>query len=530
MMISPVSTYNNYYPASYNAGYATTAIPTNPMQNSMLAPSNPAPAIYHMAYAMPWKNNLKQLFNDRKAIIYGLNLRSFSAMDKNNDGRIEPRLAENGTFLKAIQRLPYLKSLGVNTIHLLPINPVGLIARKGESGAPGSLYAPSTLEAVNGEFDEPTVPTTVVEEARQFVEAAHRLGIHVMADIPSCGAVDLERSRPELFARDEQGKPLTPTTWTDIRMFVKDSPALRETYAKLFKMLAEDIGVDGFRCDIARARSLSFWQYFISKYPNKAWLAESYVEEDASPMKNLPRDLPNDLLKVGFDSTYGQFHIFHSMNGREFMNYIVKHTNDMNTISPNKTFIGSFGTHDDPSLMTRGGAIFANLVSGVMMSIPSTNPYVIDGYMTGYEHEYNIFDWMKPVQGTHPEIGDFFRKMAQVRTLHEETLTKGNFTPLETPNPNIIAFTRQYGKKTLMVIANKNVNQSERANITVPGLTPNQVLKNIAPNYGEKSHFMVDDGQLYLQPIAPGRFYMFEVDLPPQKEALEAKQIKPAGQ
>lgn len=518
-VLNQYNAYANYYG---NYGSYTTPYTQSNYQVSnntpQAEPLQKVPSIYHTAYVMPFQNKLKNLFHNRQAVIYALNLRTFGAIDTNANGKIEPRLGENGTFLKAMRRLPELKALGINTIHLLPINPIGLIGRLGLPGAPGSLYSPSTLEAINGEFDEASDPRNVVEEAKQFVEAAHRYGIHVMADIPSCGSIDLQRSKPELFARDEKGRSLTPTNWVDIRMFVKDSPELRHYYGKWFKTMAEEIGVDGFRADVARARSNDFWKHFINKYPNKAWLAESYVEEDASPMKNIPRDIPGEFLKLGFDAIYGQYHIFHNWRVSDYMNYVTTNRQYLNSISPQKSIIGSFATHDDPSVMNHGGPTYCKLATGLMMTQPDTNPYILDGFLTGYDDHYDIFNYKPPLTGNYPDIGEFFKRMGLLRQQYQSVITKGKFIPLQASNPNVIAYLRQYGNKSLLIVANKNVNASERAEIKIPGLQVEQKLTNLAPEYGDKSAFVLDEASLMALPISPGKFYMFDVNLPPIAE------------
>ena len=296
-------------------------------------------------------------------------------------------------------------------------------------------------------------------------------------------------------------------------MFSKDSPQLRNYYEKWFKLFAEDLGVDGFRADIARARSTDFWKHFINKYPNKAWLAESYTEEDASPMTNIPRDIPGELLKAGFDAAYGQFHIFHSMSAQEYKNYLLQNKGLLRSVGLNKSFIGSFGTHDDKSLMTRGGPIFCKLATGLMMTQPDTNPYMIDGFLSGHAGEFDIFNWEKPFSGHHPDIGDYFKTMATVRKNYQTVIGRGNFVPLDTNNPNIIAYVRQHGNKSLLAIANKNVNGAEKSLIRIPSLKVTQKLKNLSPEYGDKSTFIVDNGKLYTYPLAPGKFYLFEVEL-----------------
>jgi len=481
-----------------------------------------------MMPGMPvWENRLKELLHKRKSMIYALNLRTFAAQDKNGDGKIDPFLGESGTFLKAIPKLQELKAMGINTIHLLPINPIGKIDRLGELGSPGSLYSPSAFDQVNPEFHEPGSPLSIVQEARMFVDECHKNGIHVMVDIPSCASVDLSKTHPELMSRDAHGNLITPTNWIDIRMFVNDSPQLRAYYQRFFDLMVNQVGVDGFRADIARARSMAFWQHFTGKYPDKGWLGETYTEEDASPMVGLPRDVPEKLLRAGFDSIYGQYHIFHDMDANQYTQYVMQNQAMTRALGPQKSLIGSFWTHDDPTPMEQGGPMYCKLISAMMMVQPDTNPYILDGLTTGFKshgdsHDFPIFDWHERPTGQHPEIGEYLKKMIAIRQSPQygPLLSIGNFVPLKVEqdpkDPRIVSFLRQYNGRTLLVVANKDVNASHEARIEIPGLKAGQQLVNIAPNEGPTSRFVVKNhpteplGEISAN-VAPGRFYLFEL-------------------
>lgn len=466
---------------------------------------------------VPWKNDLKDLFHKNEAVVYALNIRTFGSHDDDGDGRISVGLGENGTFLSSVRKLDQLTNLGVNTIHLLPINPIG---KNRRMGAGGSLYAPSDYHSINPEFDTPGNNTNAEQEARMFVDECHKRGIRVMVDVPSCASADLAQSRPDLILKDRNGKTLTPTNWVDIVMF-KNDKALQDYYEGFFDMMVNKVGVDGFRVDVARARNLDFWQHFTSKYPDKAWLAESYCQEDQSPLKNLPRDIPEDLLKSGFDSYYGQFHIFHSMaNAKEYMDYLLSNRAMFQRASQNggndKSFIGSFLTHDDPSLMEHGGATQCMLATGLMATQPWTNPYILDGFTTGYTGDFDIFNFVPQHRGTHPEIGLLMRHMLGLRKAYGPVLTQGAFIPIPVnggDNNQVIAFARQAQGKTLLIVANKDINAQQKATLAIPGLNPKQPMTNLVPGYGRPSYFYPGNNQMSVD-LGPGRFHMFEIDTP----------------
>ena len=67
--------------------------------------------------------------------------------------------------------------------------------------------------------------------------------------------------------------------------------------------------------------------------------------------------------------------------------------------------------------------------------------------------------------------------------------------------------------KTLLVVANKNVNRSVACKIDVPTLKSTQELKNLLPSYGKESRFQVHDNELCVD-LGPARIHVFEIDTP----------------
>lgn len=496
-----------------------------------------------------YKNNFKSELQNGEAKILAIVPRSFSAEDYNGNDYIEEG-EEIGTFIKGIKRLDDIKAAGFNTLHILPIHPPGRLKAMGTAG---SIYAPKDMLEIDPNLIEPDDPRTAEEQFKAFIDACHERGIRVMLDLPSCASYEMFVNRPELMAMEEDGLAKTPQGWNDIRMFQpwEDegrrilNPDLVDMHKKYIDMCV-NLGIDGIRADVARAKPVEFWDIIIpyshSKDPQFGWLAESYTYEDASPQANMMHDRPRDLLHAGFDSYYGQYHLFPEWaTATEFIDYIKENLNMSYEMPERKSLIGSFASHDDISPMFNGGSLYCNLISGLQAVLPMTNPYYIDGYQTGdyylyrYEDMFNplvtdtdsaemtvhrgrldIFNKSKRPGGNHPEIDTFLRETFKLRDKYKDLILNGSFIELNKwgdKNDQIVTFARHKDGKTLLVVANKNVNREAVGVIQVPTLKRGQELNNLLPSYGRESILQPLDNELRVD-IAPGRIHVFEIDTP----------------
>jgi len=374
-----------------------------------------------------YKNNLRSMIQNNESVMLAIAPRTFTAEDTNGDEKISLQKGEKpGTLLKAISRLDELKKDGINTIHILPIHPPGF---KNAMGTAGSLYSPArfleedgslAIDPVLVEKDDPRSPS---EQFKAFIDECHKRDIKVMLDLPSCASIAWFEAEPDLMAFGRNGEDKTPQGWADIRMFEpwadESKRILNPKLLEMHKQYVDaciELGLDGIRADVARAKPTEFWDILIpyshQKDPEFAWLAESYTYECASPQVNMPYDRPEDMLRAGFDDYYGQYHIFHEwQTATEFNNYI-KHNLDLSHRLPSgKSCIGSFMTHDDVSAMTHGGENYCNMTTIIQSTIPMCNPYFVDGFQSGdyYDYAYSHKDddetvTYKPMSISNPDL------------------------------------------------------------------------------------------------------------------------------
>lgn len=139
------------------------------------------------------------------SVIYSSLIRTSSAWDHDRSGLLEDDnlqgLNETGTFLKMLCLLPFLKSIGINTLYLLPIMRYSKYDKKGDLGSPYGVKDFFSLDpALQDKLTKDAF--SIDEEFRLLIEAAHALEIRVMIDIiPRTNAIDSEliKDHPEWF-------------------------------------------------------------------------------------------------------------------------------------------------------------------------------------------------------------------------------------------------------------------------------------------------------------------------------------------
>jgi glycosidase len=204
---------------------------------SLALPTMSAPAAAPAMSHLPWT---------RQAVIYQVNVRQYS---------------QAGT-LKAVQAdLPRLKDLGVDLLWLMPIQPIGKLNRKGSLG---SYYSISDYTAVNPEFG-------TLADAKALVAEAHRLGLKVILDwVANHTAWDhpWATAHKDWFKLNAQGEVYAVTfnegqpgeeRWDDVIGLDYRSEGLRAAMIDAMSFWVREVGLDGFRCDVASLVPTDFW-------------------------------------------------------------------------------------------------------------------------------------------------------------------------------------------------------------------------------------------------------------------------------
>ena len=171
-------------------------------------------------------------------VMYEVNTRAFSAA---------------GNFQGVIDRLDNIKSLGANTIWLMPIHPVGQLKSAGGLGSP---YSVRNYKEVNTEFGDLT-------KLRELVQKAHDKNIAVIIDWV---ANHTSWDNPWIqntawYTQDASGNIIIPagTNWQDVADLNYDNTDMRKAMISAMKYWILEANVDGFRCDAVDFVPTNFW-------------------------------------------------------------------------------------------------------------------------------------------------------------------------------------------------------------------------------------------------------------------------------
>ena len=292
------------------------------------------------------------------------------------------QLTVEGTFRAAIERLPFLRSIGVDAIWLMPIYPIGEDGRKGSLG---SYYSIKDYTAVNPEFGTD-------DDFRAFVAAAHAMGMRVLLDwVANHTARDarwIAECPADWYERDEQGVAKVPWDWTDTAKLNYANHDVWRGQIDAMRYWVENFDVDGFRCDMAMLVPIEFWQE-----------ASEELHRIKSDIFMLAEAEEDNLFDNAFNMSY-QWNVHHIMvdiaKGARRVWDLRNAIHSERARYPREAMRMSFtSNHDENSWsgseQSRFGAAL-EVMTAMTFLMPSTMPLIYTGQEVGYDHSFEFFE------------------------------------------------------------------------------------------------------------------------------------------
>ena len=182
-------------------------------------------------------------------VIYEMHHRDFS---------ITSHAAHPGKFLALSEpwAVDYLKSLGVNAVHILPsFDFASVDETKLDKPQYNWGYDPLNYNVPEGSYStDPYTPATRIREFKKMVQALHKAGIRVILDVVYNHTFDLDNSNfqrtyPDYYYRfTKDGKPSNGSGCGNET--ASEKPLMREFMLESVKYWATEYHIDGFRFDL----------------------------------------------------------------------------------------------------------------------------------------------------------------------------------------------------------------------------------------------------------------------------------------
>lgn len=372
----------------------------------------------------------------RQATIYEVNLRQYTP---------------EGTIQAFMPHLPRLKAMGVDILWLMPIHPIGQKQRKGTLG---SYYAVKDYQAVNPEFGTKA-------DLKQLVDAAHALGMKVILDwVANHTAWDHPwvAQHPGWYKKNAKGE-IFPVTfgegetkeeWTDVVALDFTQPALRRAMTDALLYWVRELGIDGYRCDVAGLVPTDFWE-------------QARAELDSvKPVFMLAEWSEPGLHHKAFDMTYdwGLLDLFKAIaKGQAGKTELVRHFLQPKVAYPADAYRMTFTSNHDVNSWHGSDAELYGAALPAFAVLAATlpgMPLVYGGQEARLDKRIAFFEKDPIAWGPRP-LEALYTELLQLKHAHPALANGAAGGPLEvieTGVPAVFAFRRAKGADQVTVVVN----------------------------------------------------------------------------
>jgi len=189
-----------------------------------------------------------------RTIIYEMHVRGFTAHP--SSGVAE---SKRGTYAGLIEKIPYLQTLGITAVELLPVFQFDVQdAPRGRTNYWG--YSPVSFFAPHQAYSSRHEPLGAVDEFRGMVKALHRAGIEVILDVVFNHTAEGEHDgptqcfrgldNPTYYLLGEDRSRYANFTGTGNTLNA-NHPIVRRMIVDSLRYWVNEMHVDGFRFDLA---------------------------------------------------------------------------------------------------------------------------------------------------------------------------------------------------------------------------------------------------------------------------------------
>ena len=224
-----------------------------------------------------WEGDVPLEIPLAQTVIYEMHVGGFT---RNPNSGVAPE--KRGTYAGVIEKIPYLKSLGINAVELLPVHAFDETdARPGLKNYWG--YSTIAFFAPHPAYSSSSDPVGVVNEFRDMVKALHAAGIEVILDVVFNHTAEGDEHGPNLSYRGlwndgyyilEPDKTYYSNYSGCGNSVEANHPIMRNLILDSLRYWVAEMHVDGFRFDLASALARDYHGHALEA-PPLLWAIET---------------------------------------------------------------------------------------------------------------------------------------------------------------------------------------------------------------------------------------------------------------
>lgn len=218
------------------------------------------------------------------SVIYEMHVRGFT---KSRTARVNAA----GSYLGVIEKIPYLKSLGITAVELMPVHefPIRDVMGNRPSRPNYWGYDPMAFFAPHRGYAHGREPGAQVNEFKTMVKALHQAGIEVILDVVFNHTCEGNEHGPTLsfkglenqvyYILEEGGRKYANYSGCG-NTFNGNHPVVREMIFHCLRHWVHNYHIDGFRFDLASILSRDRYGHLVPNPPMVELIAEDPMLAD----------------------------------------------------------------------------------------------------------------------------------------------------------------------------------------------------------------------------------------------------------
>ena len=360
--------------------------------------------------------------------------------------QVNPRVFAPEKSLNAVAaRIDSIRALGVNVMWVMPIYPIGI--EKGKN----SPYCISDYKAIAPEFG-------TIDDFKHLASVCHEHGMGIILDwVANHTAWDHPwvKAHPDWYTHDEVTDTIIhprPWEWFDVADLNYDNKDMRAAMIDAMKFWIVEVGIDGFRCDVADGVPADFWKDAIDQLREAAGERKIVMLAEGKNVDNFTVG--------GFDMNYGWdykdslVHVFRDGMPAEYL--IQADKAEYDSLPAGKVKL-RFTTNHDHSTEATPCVEFTNdrgaMAAYVASIFPHGGALIYGSQEVGYPEPINFFKFVPVNWMAKPEI---YKEYQQLIALYNEhpALRKGALTTW--PDKDVLVFEKASDERFLILVNVRN--------------------------------------------------------------------------